>query len=390
MIPYGKQNISEEDIAAVVEVLRSDFITQGPRVPAFETALATYCGTKHCVAANSATSALHIALLSLGVGPKDQVWTSPISFVASANCALYCGADVGFVDIDPITMNMDVDALASKLAAAKVSGSLPKVVIPVHLSGRSCDMKAIGALKEKYGFAVIEDASHAVGGSYENQKVGSCQYSDMTVFSFHPVKIITTAEGGAVLTNNSDLAPLLASYRSHGITRDPAVMTAADGPWYYEQHHLGYNYRMTEMQAALGLSQLKRLDAFIDARRAIVARYFDLLETSGLTLPCRDDATYQSAWHLYIIRVPETQTYVERRALYDKLVTEGVGVNVHYIPITRQPYYKALGFDSADYPFSERYYERAISIPVFYDLSQEQQDQIVDCILKPRGYQTLF
>ena len=390
MIPYGKQNISEEDIAAVVDVLRSDFITQGPRVPAFENALADYCGARHCVAANSATSALHIALLALDIGPGDLVWTSPISFVASSNCALYCGADVDFVDIDAATMNMDAKVLEARLEAAQASGTLPSVVIPVHLSGRSCDMKAIGALKEKYGFAVIEDASHAVGGSYGDQKVGSCQYSDMTVFSFHPVKIITTAEGGAVLTNRADLAPRLASFRSHGITRDPDMMTATDGPWYYEQQHLGYNYRMTEMQGALGLAQLGRLDAFIAARRAIAARYFDLLADANLTLPCRDDETYQSAWHLYIIRVPETQTHVARRALYDKLVMDGIGANVHYIPIPRQPYYRALGFDPADYPVSERYYERAVSIPVFYDLTEADQDRIVDCILKPRGYQTIF
>lgn len=389
MIPYGKQNISEEDIAAVVQVLRSDYVTQGPCVPQFEQALATYCDTTHCVATNSATSALHIALMSLDVGQGDFVWTSPISFVASSNSALYCGAMVDFVDISSKDMNMDMEVLAAKLKVAETEGRLPKVVIPVHLSGRSCDMKSLQVLRERYGFYVVEDASHAVGADYCDGKVGSCTYSDITVFSFHPVKIITTGEGGAALTNNNELMRKMSMLRSHGITRVPDFMTANDGRWYYEQHYLGFNYRMTEFQGALGLSQLKRLDKFVARRRELSQRYRNLLPDCDLELPPVDTAENRSSWHLYVIRIAHGGE-VERRALFDKLISEGIGVNVHYIPIYRQPYYEKFKFKMEDFPASEDYYARAISIPMFYDLTDAQQDSIVEILNKPVGFQTIF
>lgn len=386
MIPYGRQSISEDDINAVVEVLRSDFLTQGPVVPEFEKAVAGYCGANHAVAVNSATSALHIACLALGVGPGDVVWTTPITFVASANCARYCGADVDFVDIDPRTYNMSVERLAEKLQRAKANNRLPKVVIPVHLAGQSCEMESIHALSQKYGFRIIEDASHAIGGGYQGEKVGNCRFSDITVFSFHPVKIITTGEGGMAVTNDLELVKVMARLRSHGVTRYASEMThAPDGPWYYQQIELGFNYRMTELQAALGVSQIKRLDDFVAKRHAIALRYDKLLDKSLIATPWQHPDTY-SGLHLYIVRVPAEN----HRALFDNLRAGGIGVNLHYIPVYRQPYYERLGFKREDYPESERYYTEVISLPMYPDLTQEQQDEVVQQLLTPTGYQTLF
>lgn len=381
MIPYGRQDITQSDIDAVAEVLRSDFLTTGPAVPRFEEALATYCGAKHAVALNSATSALHVACLALGVGPGDWLWTTPITFVASANCARYCGAQVDFVDIDPRTYNMSPAALAAKLARAEATGRLPKVVVPVHLTGQSCDMRAIHELSQRYGFKIIEDASHAVGGSYEGEAVGSCRYSDITVFSFHPVKIITTAEGGLGLTNDAGLAHRMQLFRSHGITRDERLMThVSDGGWYYQQIELGFNYRMTDLQAALGLSQLTRIDEYVARRREIAARYDRLLADLPLTLPYQ--AQYAAnAWHLYVIRLKTGEARVGHKALYDKLLEAGIGVNLHYIPVHTQPYYrqfgKTVGYDENSFPESLRYYSEAISIPMYATLTDEQQDVVV-------------
>lgn len=390
MIPYGKQNISDDDIEAVISVLKSDFITQGPVLPQFERAVADHVGAAQCVAVNSATSALHIALRSLDVGPGDLVWTSPITFVASSNAALYCGADVDFVDICTNSFNMDMDVLADKLKQAETDGRLPKVIVPVHLTGRSCDMKALDALRKTYGFKVVEDASHAIGADYLDQKVGSCAYSDLCVFSFHPVKIITTGEGGAVTTNDRTLGRKLAALRSHGITRDPDEMGRNDGPWYYEQRGLGFNYRMTDIQAALGLSQMSRLTTFVTRRRELAKRYDRLLADSDFERPLPDTDEISSSWHLYVIRLPEGSSTLARRHLFEKLRSDGIGVNVHYIPVTRQPYYRELGFDPAQFPVAESYYERAISMPLYYDMTDSQQDTVVKSLLEPAGYQTIF
>lgn len=377
VIPYGRQDISEADIQAVIDVLKSDFLTQGPAVPAFETAVSEYCGVRHAFAVNSATSALHIACLALGVGPGDVVWTSPITFVASANCALYCGAKVDFVDIDPRTYNLSVEALAEKLQMAERNGTLPKVVIPVHLCGQSCEMAAIHALGEKYGFKIIEDASHAIGGKYRNQPIGNCRYADITVFSFHPVKIITTAEGGMALTNDAGLADKLALLRSHGITRDPAQMThQADGPWYYQQIALGYNYRMTDIQAALGLSQLSRLDEFVANRQRLAARYDSLLSALPVEIPWQHPDNY-SALHLYPIRIAEGVSAYSRLSVFEGLRAAGIGVNVHYIPVHLQPYYRQLGFQPGDFPEAEGYYRAAISLPLYATLTEANQDSVV-------------
>ena len=371
MIPYGRQDISDEDIEAVVAVLRSDFITQGPSVQHFERSIAEYCVAGHAIAVNSATSALHVACLALGVGPGDLVWTSPITFVASSNCALYCGADVDFVDVDDTTANMSVDALAAKLAEAETAGRLPKVVIPVHLCGTSCDMKAIRALGDRYDFRIIEDASHAIGGHYLNAPVGSCTYSDITVFSFHPVKIITTGEGGVAVTNDAELAQRIDLLRSHGVTRDPALMTReGDGPWYYQQVDLGFNYRITDIQAALGLSQMSRLDAFVTRRHEIADWYDEHLATLPLQLPVRPADSY-SALHLYVIRVDLENTERTHREVFESLREQGIGVNLHYIPVYTHPYYEQLGFKAGLCPTAERYYERAISIPMFPNLTTE-------------------
>lgn len=390
MIPYGRQDISEEDIQAVAEVLRSEYLTQGPAVPSFEKAVADYTGAAYGVAVNSATSALHIACLALEVGNGDIVWTSPISFVASSNCALYCGASVDFVDIDPLTYNMSVDTLAVKLEIAKKEGKLPKVVIPVHLSGQSCDMRSIKVLGEKYGFSIIEDASHAIGGKYLGEYVGNCKYSDITVFSFHPVKIITTGEGGMALTNNLVLANKMAKFRSHGITRVPEEMTCTPhGPWYYQQLDLGFNYRMTDIQAALGLSQMKRIDEFVRKRHEIAKKYDEILADCSYTLPFQHPDTY-SAYHLYIIRLKKMETKLSQRDIFNRLRSHGILVNLHYIPIYSHPYYQNMGFDANNFPVAEDYYSTAISIPMYASLTSAEQQVVVDSIKTPLGYQNLF
>lgn len=380
MIPYGRQDISEEDIQAVVDVLRSDYLTQGPAVPAFEKSIADYCGSQHAVAVNSATSALHIACLALGVGKDDIVWTAPITFVASANCALYCGARIDFVDIDPRTYNMSVARLAEKLAQAEQSGQLPKVVIPVHLCGQPCDMASIHALSQQYGFKVIEDASHAIGGKYKGEPIGNCRYSDITVFSFHPVKIITTGEGGMALTNDAQLGRQMMLLRSHGITRDPAEMThAADGPWYYQQLDLGFNYRMTDLQAALGLSQMQRLDEFVSKRHELVAHYNQLLEDSPVVTPWQHPDSY-SSFHLYVIRLPQENENFNRRKVFEHLRANSIGVNLHYIPIYHHPYYAKLGFAKTDFPEAERYYAEAITLPLYPGLTNAQQLNVIQTL----------
>ena len=390
MIPYGRQDISQEDINAVIDVLKSDFLTQGPIVPAFEKAVSDYCQSQYAFAVNSATSALHIACLALGVCKGDLVWTSPITFVASANCALYCGADVDFVDIDPVSYNMSSNSLEEKLIKAEKVGRLPKVVIPVHLAGQSCEMDKIHTLGQKYGFHIIEDASHAIGGKYKNKPIGSCQYSDITVFSFHPVKIITTGEGGMCLTNDSQRATSLNRFRSHGIVRHPSEMTKLpDGPWYYQQLELGYNYRMTDIQAALGLSQMKRLDEFVLSRHKIANRYNDLLKEDWLELPVEHPDTY-SGLHLYIIRIKEKVQDFKHGQLFEKLRLAGILVNLHYIPVYRHPYYEAIGYDRKEFPQAELYYKEAISIPMFATLTDLEQQFVVDCIKKPSGHQNLF
>ena len=377
MIPYGRQQISDADVDAVADVLRSDFLTQGPAVPAFEAALAGYCGAAHAVAVNSATSALHLACLALGVGPGDCVWTSAITFVASANCARCCGADVDFVDIDPRTYCLSVDALAAKLVRAAAGGRLPKAVVAVHLAGQSCDMAAIHALGQQYGFRIIEDASHAVGGRYAGAPVGRGTYSDITVFSFHPVKIVTTAEGGAALTNRAALADRMRSLRSHGVTREASAMAAEpDGPWYYEQHELGFNYRLTDVQAALGLSQLTRLDAFVARRRELARRYDAALRELPVVTPWQHPDCV-SATHLYIVRLDRSRVRPTHRQVFEALRAASIGVNLHYIPVYRQPYYARLGHTAAECREAERYYAEAISLPMFPALTEAQQDRVV-------------
>ncbi|MCL7939452.1 UDP-4-amino-4,6-dideoxy-N-acetyl-beta-L-altrosamine transaminase [Halomonas sp. ATCH28] len=377
MIPYGRQDIQQADIDAVLAVLQSDFLTQGPMVPRFEQAVADKVGARHALAVNSATSALHIACLALGLGEGDALWTSPITFVASANCGLYCGAKVDFVDIDPRTYNLCPQALAAKLERAEREGRLPKVVVAVHLCGQPCDMQAIHALGQRYGFKIIEDASHAIGGQYQNETIGNGHYSDISVFSFHPVKIITTAEGGMALTNDDRLAQQMNLLRSHGVTRDPALMThEADGPWYYQQVALGFNYRMTELQAALGVSQLERLDDYVARRNAIAARYDDLLESLPVTTPWQHPDAY-SGRHLYVIRLQLDQIGLTHRQVFEALREKGIGVNLHYIPVHTQPYYQAMGFQAGDFPEAQRYYAEAISLPMFPTLSDAQQDAVV-------------
>jgi len=375
MIPYARQAISQADIDAVVAVLRSDWLTQGPMIERFECGVADYCGAAYAVAVNSATSALHLACLALGLGLDDWLWTSPNTFVASANCALYCGAQVDFVDIDPHSYNLSTVALAAKLEWAAARGVLPKIVIPVHFAGQPCAMQEIRALAEQYGFAVIEDASHALGATYHDEPVGNCQYSDITVFSFHAVKMITTGEGGMALTNRPEVAERLRLLRSHGITRDPVKMRREpDGPWYYEQTVLGWNYRMTDFQAALGISQLEQLDVFLARRRELVDRYDGHLADLPLVRPCRDPQT-QSAWHLYVVLIESHSP--NRRQVFDRLRQQGIGVNVHYIPVYTQPYYRSLGFKPSDYPEAAQYYREAISLPLFAGLTNADQDQVV-------------
>jgi UDP-4-amino-4,6-dideoxy-N-acetyl-beta-L-altrosamine transaminase len=380
MIPYGRQDISEADIQAVVDVLRSDYLTQGPAVPAFEKSIADYCGAQHAIAVNSATSALHIACLALGVGKGDVVWTTPVTFVASANCALYCGAQIDFVDIDPRTYNMSVERLAEKLAHAEKIGNLPKVVIPVHLCGQPCDMAGIHALSQRYCFKIIEDASHAIGGKYRGEPIGNCRYSDFTVFSFHPVKIITTGEGGMAMTNDAQLAKRMQLLRSHGITRDESEMThAPDGPWYYQQVDLGYNYRMTDLQAALGLSQMQRLDEFVIKRHTIAKRYDQLLAGMQLITPWQHVDSY-SGLHLYVIRLKLGAVNKTHRQVFEGLREAGVGVNLHYIPVYLQPYYEGLGFKAGYCPEAEQYYTEAISLPMYPGLTKVQQDKVIEVL----------
>lgn len=379
-IPYGRQSISESDIQEVVDVLKSDWLTQGPMVERFEAAVAKYCGARFAVAVNSATSALHIACLVAGLGPGDLLWTSPNSFVASANCALYCGAIVDFVDIDPYTYNLSVSALGEKLSHAKKTGRLPKVVIPVHFSGQPCAMESLAELAQEYGFKLIEDASHAIGGKYRGEPVGNCRYSDLTVFSFHPVKIMTTGEGGMVLTNDEPTYQALTRLRSHGITRAPELMQGENhGPWYYQQVDLGFNYRMTDLQAGLGLSQLGRLDQFVVRRHQLVARYNEAFRDLPLELPWQDQAGY-SSFHLYVIVLQLDCMIRSRREVFEELRNRGILVNVHYIPIHTQPYYRQLGFSQGQFPVSERYYRGAITLPLYYDLREEQQDRVIAAV----------
>lgn len=373
LIPYARQDIDQADIDAVVEVLRSDWLTQGPAIPRFEQRVTEYCGAKYGVAVNSATSALHLACLALGLGPGDRLWTSPNTFVASANCGLYCGASVDFVDIDPHTYNMSVAALTTKLEQAAAKGDLPKVVVPVHFAGQSCEMRAIRALGERYGFHIIEDASHAIGGRYEGHPIGDCRYSDITVFSFHPVKIITSGEGGMALTNDNRLAERMRRLRTHGITRDPAQMEdQSQDLWYYEQLDLGFNYRMTDIQAALGTSQMSRLGEFVDRRRSLAAGYDALLSDLPIRKP-RQALDTQSAWHLYVIRIDSHRTDIDRRTLVARMRAAGFGVNVHYIPVHTQPYYRSLGFRPGQFPETEQYYREAMTLPLYPGLTDQQQ-----------------
>lgn len=382
MIPYGRQDINQADIDAVVSVLQSDFLTQGPMVPRFERLLAEHVGAGYALALNSATSALHVACLALGLGPGDRLWTTPITFVASANCALYCGASVDFVDIDPRTYNMCPLALEHKLRQAELDGCLPKIVVPVHLCGQPCNMQAIHALAQRYGFRIIEDASHAIGGKYQGSFIGGCRYSDITVFSFHPVKIITTAEGGMAVTNDAQLADRMSLLRSHGITRDPEKMTHdADGPWYYQQIELGFNYRMTELQAALGLTQMQRLDSYVARRHELARRYDALLSGLPVQTPWQHPDGY-SGLHLYVIRLQRDKLTSSHREIFESLRDQGVGVNVHYIPVHLQPFYERLGFRPGDFPQAERYYAEAISLPMFQTMTEEQQDSVVAALKK--------
>lgn len=390
MIPYGRQDISAEDIEAVKDVLQSDWLTQGQAGPRFEQAIAKYCGASNAVAVSNATAGLHIACLALDLGPGDILWTVPNTFVASANCALYCGASVDFVDIDPRTYNMSVAALSEKLERASGQGRLPKVVVPVHFAGQSCEMTEIRALSNRYGFRIIEDASHAVGGDYRGRKVGSGHLSDVVVFSFHPVKIITTGEGGMALTNEPKLAERLSYLRTHGIVRPAQAPASSDerrsnedqrGPWIYEQIELGLNYRMTDIQAALGTSQLDRLDAFVARRRELAARYDTLLAGLPVTCPWQHPDT-NSAWHLYVIRLRRNEIKLTRRQVFDALRGASIGVNVHYIPVHTQPYYQRLGFRAGMFPEAESYYQDAITLPLFSKMTDSEQDTVVNALTK--------
>lgn len=382
MIPYGKQDINQDDLDSVLEVLKSDFLTQGPQVPIFEKSVSDFVGAKYGVAVNSATSALHIACLSLGFTKGDILWTSPNTFVASANCAIYCGGKVDFVDIDPDTLNMCPQALEAKLIFAKDRGLLPKIVVPVHFAGQSCDMKKIHELSLQYDFKIIEDASHAIGGKYLNQYVGNCSFSDITVFSFHPVKIITTAEGGLATTNQLNLAERMNLFRTHGITRDKDTFNIkSEGPWYYEQHELGFNYRLTELQAALGISQLKRVLHFIEKRHILRESYEKSINSKNIILPKQDKNCY-SALHLYPIQLRLEELTLSKKEIFESLRDQGIGVNLHYIPVHFHPYYEKLGFKRGDFPNAENYYKRAISIPLFPSMSSRDQEYVISTILK--------
>lgn len=383
MIPYGRQEINQSDIDSVVDVLQSDFLTQGPQVPLFEKSVSDYCNVQFAVAVNSATSALHIACMALSLGEGDCLWTSPNSFVASANCGLYCGAKIDFVDIDPLTYNLSTEELEKKLILAKKNNSLPKIVVVVHFAGQSCDMKKIHALSQEYGFRIIEDASHAIGGRYLNRPIGCCQYSDITIFSFHPVKIITTAEGGLATTNDQYLLQRMQLYRSHGVTRNPELMTKEpEGDWYYQQIDLGFNYRMTDLQAALGVSQMKRLDECVALRHKYKLRYDQLLKDLPLTLPHQSQESY-SALHLYPIQISTERPVSTRKEVFQGLRENGIGVNVHYLPIHMHPYYQNMGFQKSNFPNSEVYYSNAISIPLFHTMTVAQQDAVV-AVLKAK------
>jgi UDP-4-amino-4,6-dideoxy-N-acetyl-beta-L-altrosamine transaminase len=379
MIPYGRQEVREEDIAAVVSVLRSDWLTQGPMVPRFEKAVAEKVGAGHAVAVNSATSALHVACLALGLGPGDWLWTSPITFVASANCARYCGARVDFVDIDPVTRNIDPNALEDKLKEVARQGRLPKVLVSVHFAGQSCDMAAIHGLAQRYGFRILEDASHAIGAAYHQDPVGSCRYSDITVFSFHPVKIITTGEGGLATSNDPALARHMARLRSHGITREPDELEGeSPGPWYYEQIELGYNYRMSDIQAALGFSQLSRLEDYVTRRNALARRYDVLLAGLPLDTP-KVLPGMRSAWHLYTVTLHDAK---QRRAVFERMRAAGIGVQVHYLPVHLQPDYRRFGFKAGDFPRAEDYAARTLTLPLYPSLTEAEQEHVVACMKK--------
>ena len=376
-IPYGRQHITEADIDAVVEVLQSDFLTQGPMVPKFEQAVASYCGVDYAVAFNSATSALHIACMALELGPGDLLWTSPITFVASANCGLYCGAKVDFVDIAPLSYNLCPLALERKLEIAEKEGRLPKIVVAVHLCGQPCDMVAISKLAQRYGFKIIEDASHAIGGRLRGEAIGNCRYSDVTVFSFHPVKIITSAEGGMALTRDAELARKITLLRSHGITRDPTQMTCvSEGPWFYQQIELGFNYRLTDLQAALGLSQMDRVDQYVAQRNHLANRYDELLSAMPVTTPWQSPDSYSSR-HLYVIRIQLEKVKKSQREIFEILRASGIEVNLHYIPVYRHPYYERMGFIASDFPESQQYYAEAVSLPMYATLNESQQDRVV-------------
>jgi UDP-4-amino-4,6-dideoxy-N-acetyl-beta-L-altrosamine transaminase len=376
MIPYGKHLVDEQDIDAVVDVLRNQFLTQGAIVPQFEQALCDYTGCQYATAVNSATSGLHVACLAIGVGQGDIVWTVPNSFVASANCALYCGANIDFVDIDVATRNIDIDALANKLIRAAQSNSLPKALIVVHFSGLSCDMQIIHALTQQYAIVLIEDAAHALGGSYQQQKVGGCQYSDMSVLSFHPVKSITSAEGGAVLTNNKSYDDKIKLFAKHGVTRDVKQMvTESHGPWYYQQLELGYNYRLSDLHAALGLSQLSKLDTFINRRTELALRYQKMLIDLPIKLPVFNNNS-NSAWHIYMVELIRH----DRKTVFEQLHAKGIGVNVHYIPIHLHPYYQRMGFKQGDFPIAENFYNNVLTLPLFPSLSDEQQTSVIDVL----------
>jgi UDP-4-amino-4,6-dideoxy-N-acetyl-beta-L-altrosamine transaminase len=380
MIPYGRQNINQDDINAVIEVLKSDYLTQGPAIPRFESAVAALTDSKYAVAVNSATSGLHLGCLAIGLKPGDWLWTAPNTFVATSNAALYCGANVDFVDIDSKTYNIDVSALADKLKAAAEKGLLPKAVVPVHFSGQSCDMLAIRSLADQFGFHIIEDASHAIGGSYLETPIGSCRFSDLTVFSFHPVKIITTGEGGMVTTNDEAIFKALSQLRTHGITRKAEEFSRlSDGPWYYEQQSLGWNYRLTDLQAALGHSQLQRVHEFVKRRKELASRYDFLLRDLPVTLPYQSSDS-SSSWHLYVIRLNGKTNPSIRRRVFDHMREAGVGVNVHYIPVHLQPYYQRLGFKKGDFPEAEQYYSEAISLPIFFDMTEKEQDYVVEIL----------
>ncbi len=378
MIPYGKQDINSNDIKEVIKVLKSDFITQGPVLPVFEKEIANFCKSKYAVAMNSATSGLHLSCLALGLSNNDYLWTSPISFVASANCGVYCGAKIDFVDIDENNFNIDTSLLEEKLIHAKKNNKLPKIVVCVHMCGQSADMEKFFKLSKEYGFKIIEDASHGFGGSYKKKLIGNCQFSDVTVFSFHPVKIITTGEGGAITTNDKEISKKIKLLRSHGITKDKQDFSNKDeGDWYYEQKYLGFNYRLTEIQAALGLSQIKRTAEFVSKRQKIAKRYDNLLKNLPLVTP-KQEAYASSSRHLYVVKIKEGLTKTTHYEAFNFLRKNNIFVNLHYIPIHLQPFYKKMGFTKGDFPIAEKYYSEAISLPIYFSMSKAEQDYVIE------------